>query len=196
MDHKTRGSAKRDRDARVQRTRAVLRDTLVALLAEHPLAAITARMVTQRSRVGYATFFRHYDDVEALMSDVAATMILAIMPSLLPLAARGDARGMATQIVQFVANHRDTCSALLVSAGERTRSELIGMAVEAANLGSLPAPDWLPRKLAIAHQIGATLTTLAWWLEHSPDLPVEKASEAVYRLALEPTLSGPTLLRT
>ena len=58
-------------DARILRTRAALRQAMTALAGELPLEAITVRAIAARAGVGYATFFRHYADKDALLGDVA-----------------------------------------------------------------------------------------------------------------------------
>jgi AcrR family transcriptional regulator len=58
-------------DARVVRTRQALRQAMTELAEDRPLEAITVRAIAARAGVGYATFFRHYADKEALLADVA-----------------------------------------------------------------------------------------------------------------------------
>ncbi|MEH3036147.1 MAG: hypothetical protein PGN23_06590 [Sphingomonas adhaesiva] len=187
MNHKAMGEERRSRDLRVRRTRRRLREALVTLLADHELSAITARMVADRSGVGYATFFRHHADVEALLSDVAATLIAELAPPMLALGAAGDVRGIVDAIVRFVDANRTTCTALLVAAADATRRDLLRLALAAAEQGTAPVPAWLPRPLALIHQVSATFTAVGWWLEHAPSLPVAEAGEIIYHLAFEPT---------
>lgn len=187
MDHKSTAGTRHDRDTRVKRTRHQLRNALIDLLGENEFPTITARMVTGRAKIGYATFFRHYPDVEALLSDVATAMITDLTPVLMPAAARGDGRDLAASVTGFVAENRATCTALLVGAGERTRRDLLRIAMAAADEVRFPAPPWLPPSLATAHQVSASLTFLAWWVEHDPAMPAEEAAELLYRLVFVPT---------
>jgi len=62
-------------DARVVRTRDALRVAMTELASELPLDSITVRAIAARADVGYATFFRHYPDKEALLADVADKLI-------------------------------------------------------------------------------------------------------------------------
>ena len=54
------------------RTRAALCDALLGLIEERPFDQVTVREITRTADVGYATFFRHYPDKEALLNDLAA----------------------------------------------------------------------------------------------------------------------------
>ena len=59
-------------DARQVRSRSALAAALLELLEERPFDQLTIREITARAGTGYATFFRHYPDKEALLHDVAA----------------------------------------------------------------------------------------------------------------------------
>src|SRR5689334_4808121 len=54
-------------DRRIVRTRNLLAQALVALTLEKNYDAVTIREITDRAEIGYATFFRHYPDKDALL---------------------------------------------------------------------------------------------------------------------------------
>lgn len=54
-------------DLRVQRTRKLLRDALIALTVEQGFNAVTVRDITQRAQVNRSTFYRHYIDKHDLL---------------------------------------------------------------------------------------------------------------------------------
>src|ERR1043165_10230867 len=89
-------------DARVVRTREGLRQSRVALAAECPLDAITVRAIAARAGIGYATFFRHYTDKEALLADVADQLTVAFLAQVRPLLLEKDRRGAARSLCAVV----------------------------------------------------------------------------------------------
>lgn len=61
-------------DRRVQRTRELLHQALVALIQEKGFDAITIQDITARANLGRTTFYLHYPGKEELMLDHHATM--------------------------------------------------------------------------------------------------------------------------
>src|SRR5437763_11823070 len=55
-------------DPRVKRTRRLLQDALMELLAEKSFDAITVQDIAERSTINRATFYAHYVDKYALFS--------------------------------------------------------------------------------------------------------------------------------
>jgi AcrR family transcriptional regulator len=58
------------KDRRLLRTRASLRDALLALAEQRDLAAITVQEVVDRANVGRATFYLHYRNLDELTAEV------------------------------------------------------------------------------------------------------------------------------
>ena len=57
-------------DRRIVRTRRALADALIALALEHGYENLTIRAVTDRAGVGYNTFYRHYLNLDELMTEI------------------------------------------------------------------------------------------------------------------------------
>jgi AcrR family transcriptional regulator len=54
-------------DRRIQRTRALLQDALLALIEEKGYAAITVQDILDRANLGRSTFYAHYRDKDELL---------------------------------------------------------------------------------------------------------------------------------
>ena len=65
MEKRTPGPAATDR--RVRRTRKLLRDALLALMAERGYESITVQDILDRANVGRSTFYTHFYDKEDLL---------------------------------------------------------------------------------------------------------------------------------
>ncbi|WP_339527920.1 TetR/AcrR family transcriptional regulator, partial [Pseudomonas sp. EL_65y_Pfl2_R96] len=71
-------------DARVTRTRSLLRDAMLALLQDGDAHSITAQRIVAQAGVGYATFFRHYPGVDTLLLDVADELMGRLVKQVAP----------------------------------------------------------------------------------------------------------------
>lgn len=56
-------------DLRYQRTHQLLQDSLMDLIQEVPFDKITIKEITDRAQVNRSTFYLHYSDIHALLSD-------------------------------------------------------------------------------------------------------------------------------
>ncbi|MEV7524258.1 TetR/AcrR family transcriptional regulator [Streptomyces sp. NPDC091371] len=69
-------------DPRTARTKARLRESLLAECADRPLAEVSVSAVVRRAGVGRATFYLHYEDLPALAVDACADVVHAAVDAL------------------------------------------------------------------------------------------------------------------
>ncbi len=67
--------AARGEDPRTRRTRERLRDALLAECAELSLEDLSVAQVVRRAEVGRATFYLHYEDLQALAADACGEVV-------------------------------------------------------------------------------------------------------------------------
>jgi len=168
------------------RTRAALDAAMLALLQEKPLDQITVRDIARTAKVGYATFFRHYPDKEALLNDLAAHQINNLLDLVLPLLSANDSRAACVTLCAFVDEHRKLWSILLTGgAAAAMRQELLLQ----AKLIALDRPavtDWPPTDLLIAWSVGGVIEILTWWLQQEDGYPSEEIARTLDNLVVSP----------
>ncbi|MEV0989193.1 TetR family transcriptional regulator, partial [Streptomyces sp. NPDC049949] len=69
-------------DPRTARTKARLRESLLAECADRPLGEVSVSAVVRRAGVGRATFYLHYEDLPALAVDACADVVRAAVDAL------------------------------------------------------------------------------------------------------------------
>jgi AcrR family transcriptional regulator len=176
-------------DARMVRTRAALRDALLALLEEKPFDQISIREVTARSGTGYATFFRHYETKAALLNDIATAEIGTLIGLALPVLWAADTRAAARALCTYVDTRHALWSALLTGgAAGLMRAEFIRQA-GAIPPGQTNPNSWLPADLRVIYGVSATVEILAWWLSRRDEYSCEQISEILDRLVITPSLT-------
>jgi AcrR family transcriptional regulator len=171
-------------DARIVRSRAAMRQALLGLLEEMPLEAITGAKIAERAKVGYATFFRHYADVRAVMVDAVAELTDDLAQAMMPALLAADSGGAAAALVDAVGSRRAVIQALLAGAGDALRAELARQVID--RLAALPdvSPSWLPRRLATRVAVMGTIELLDWWLREEPERSPEEVAALLDRLVI------------
>jgi len=174
-------------DARTVKTRAALAGAMLALAGEKDFADLTIGEIAQRAGIGYATFFRHYRDKEALLAAVADTLMDELLAMMAPALLQEDTRTASIALCRFVDARRPICRALLAGGAEaNVRQHLVERAVRLAMTLDLPQPGPLPADLLIIHAVTATLGLLGWWLEHDGGLDAVAMGAAIDRLVMGP----------
>lgn len=174
-------------DARVVRTREALREAMIELAAEHPLEAITVRAVAARAGVGYATFFRHYADKEALLSDVADVLTRDFLRQVRPLLQQRDRQGAARSLCAYVEEHLAIHQALIAGgAGETVRAGMLRQTLETMAAARARQPDGPLDDLVLFHVVSAILNLLGWWLRNRDTVDRDTMAEIIERTVLTP----------
>lgn len=174
-------------DARVVRTREALQQAMVDLASEAPLDAITVRAIATRAGVGYATFFRHYADKEALLADVADTLTVSFLAQVRPLLLQKDRRGAARSLCAFVEAHLPIHQALIAGgAGETVRAGMLRQTLETLGRSRASAPGGPLDELLLFHLTSSILNLLAWWLRNRDRVDAETMAEIIERAVLTP----------
>lgn len=178
--------APRDRTAR---TRAALRDALLALLEEQAFDTIKVKEITTRAKVGYATFFRRYDDKDDLLHDLASQEIHKLLMMTLPILYSVDSEASTRALCAYVWEHRVVWRALLTGgASAILKEEYLQQALELAKVHSGDDAE-LPDDLAVIFCVTAAVEILSWWLRQSSPSPVSEVAGYLHRLAIAPVLS-------
>lgn len=159
-------------DRRVQRSKRLLAEALITLVLERGYEDVSIRDITAQAQVGYATFFRHYADKEALLHEV----LNVVLEDLLGLLRRdGNAADPAADgevLFRYVAAHHALCSVLL---GGRVPSPLVPDIIAAgvqrmlAEHGAIEGN--VPPEIVAHHVVSAAITLIRWWLNNDMPYP-------------------------
>jgi len=174
-------------DARVVRTREALREAMTELAAEFPLEAITVRAIAARAGVGYATFFRHYSDKDALLAEVSEALTLAFLQQVRPLLLQSDRMAAARSLCTFVSEHLPIYKSLLAGgSGETVRAEMLRQCMATVAHARTRPLDGPLDDLILFHLVTSILNLLVWWLRNLESVDIDTMAEIIERTVLTP----------
>jgi len=176
-------------DRRIRRTRRLMTDALIALTLEKGYEAVSIRDITERAGIGYATFFRHYRDKEALLGDVLEAMLEELMALVQPSSSVTDPRTTGRLVFTHAQQNGALYRVLLASRGS---SDLLRRVQEIGVQGVLDTyherPNSpVPIEIAANHIIASFLALIDWWLKRDMPYPPERMGEIYAALIIEPT---------
>src|SRR5579859_3979840 len=115
-------------DRRVKRTQKALARALISLTLEKGYEAITIRDITDQAEIGYATFFRHYHDKDALLRDVLDVVLDELTGLLTVPMNETNHATIGTLVFRYAQEHNEVILVLLSSRGS---SVLVRRMIEA-----------------------------------------------------------------
>jgi AcrR family transcriptional regulator len=167
-------------DPRVVRTRQLLRDALVSLIAEKGYDALTVQDIADRATLNRATFYLHYQDKHDLLVKSLHDAIDELMADIGPTGTNGqlEAEGPQRpikQVFEHVAHHARFYQVMMGAEGVPSFIAGVRDYIAEITLGWLSILQPVPAKSTVPLEIVANslswslLGVLIWWLEH--DMP-------------------------
>lgn len=173
-------------DKRINQTRRALTSALISLTLEKGYDAISVRDISERAGVGYATFFRHFSDKDALLEDVLEGTLTDFLGLIQPV--MNDPERTVTLVFEHVKRNPDLVRVLLRTRNVSPLLPRIFVFSSQAMLETLtPNPKSLiPPEIAAHHMIVSILELIEWWLEHEMPYPPEHMGKIVNALIMQP----------
>lgn len=170
-------------DPRVLRTRALLGQALVELVAERGFASLTIQDITERATLNRATFYLHYHDKNELLEDVFERLIGAAIPPPPGPESAIDPRKPICAMLEHVSEYAGFYRAILGEQGvpafaNRMRTKISGLI--GAWLARTPGsekPVSEPPEVIVTYIASAYLGVISWWLENNQPLSSEEMVE-------------------
>lgn len=172
-------------DLRVQRTRKLLKAALIQLIIAKGYEHVTIREVTKEAQIGYKTFFRHYESIEALTQEISLEVLTDLQKNLLPPEDPNAPEHNTLALLTHADAHRDLFRAILKSpvATQMIKPFIqFGMQEGISTFGGSDIPD----DLVAYHFASSMIAFVQWWLENDQSHPTEEMVEYIRRLLLEP----------
>lgn len=183
-------------DLRVRRTRKLLSDALVALLAEQPFESITVRQICERAMVHRATFYTHFADKYELLRSVLTDVQADLLQIQTSKDWDAESGHFLLGFMDYVVAHRSLFTLLLVEKDSHSLTALMRhqfAAMTEAQVKAFQASGVhysIPAPVMAQFFAGAILGVIAWWLENDQPISAERLTEYLDHL-LSKQYEGP-----
>ena len=178
------------KDPRAVRSQKALHDAMLSLLDEKPFADITIRELVAKAGIGYNTFFRHHPSKDALLDEIAAEQINALLAIAVPILDAQDLHAASTALFSYIDEHRIMWTTLITGgAAGRVREEFIKL-VRLTTAPRITEYEKVPIDCAMLLIVSGTIELIDWWLRSEAPLPAEKVAEIFDLVVATPIMTA------
>lgn len=173
-------------DRRARYTRMVLKQSLLQLMKEKPIAKISVKELCEKADVNRTTFYAHYNDIQELLEQTEAELFGSIQKDLENGLNNLDIATMITNMLGAIQDNADLCRVLFGKYGDTAYLGKILAFAEKATTASwkkvLPdQSDETLHSMYLFFSSGAVAVIRDWLLGGMQE-PVEKLSAFLDRL--------------
>lgn len=179
-------------DRRIQRTRQLLQEALLALILEKGYDAVTVQDIIDRANVGRSTFYAHFRDQEDLFLSGFESMRAQFEQYLTSQAADdGGPWNLNLLMFQHAQSQHRLYKALAGKQGGKIMlahiyqylTPLVREHLQAQLRGGKQGP--VPPDVLAHFLVSSLIALLTWWLDNDLPYPAERMNE-MYRQLTEP----------
>lgn len=176
-------------DRRIRRTNRALAAALIELTSERPYASIQVRDITDRADIGYATFYRHYDNKDDLMLAVFDDITEELETGAgHPAGDYFEEEGI--RLFEHVRTYHGFYWSILQSQEfVQKLKNLLSRRIEEHMLEhsrNLNEPAF-PVELAAHHMAISVIGLIEWWLNHKMSQSLDEMARIYNRLVIQST---------
>ena len=181
--------AEKNEDRRIQRTRKMLQEALLALILEKGFEAVTVQDVLERANVGRSTFYAHFQDKEDLFLSEFETMRTLFEHHLLSQPAT-DTSPWSLSLVMFqhAQGNLQLYKALAGKQGgslalthlQQYLSSLLRAHLKQQFSQKAVVP--IPPEILAHFMVSAFMSMLTWWLDNNLPYSAERINEMFRQL--------------
>lgn len=181
---------KRLPDRRIQRTRQLLLDSLIALILEKRYELITVQDIIDRANVGRSTFYSHFQDKEHLLLSGSERMRDVFEKFQAGSASEKSPWDFSLALFRHTEEQRPAFKALLgKQAGnvvlDRFQESLTVVLKQHFQLIMSKKNQSVPLDVLVQYLVSAFFGLLTWWLDNDLSYNAEKMNE-FFRKLTEP----------
>ncbi|MBM4761039.1 TetR-like C-terminal domain-containing protein [Bacillus sp. B15-48] len=172
-------------DRRKQYTRMVLKESLMQLLKEKSISAITVKEICELADINRSTFYAHYSDQYDLLSQIEAEMIQDMNETLMQYSTNKaeEALEMTEKIIEYIAANSDVCKTLLSEPGFKKRIMKVAHDFMVKHsLSTYPIDDHQISEYVSLFAVSGSIHILEHWLQTGMGKSPKEMAEMINNL--------------
>ncbi|WP_078543622.1 TetR/AcrR family transcriptional regulator [Litchfieldia alkalitelluris] len=172
---------------RIKYTRMVLKESLMELLKEKPISSITVKEICERADINRSTFYSHYSDQFALLSQIEEEFLSDMNETLNSYNFQKDeeALQMTERLLEYVAANKDVCEVLLGEHADATfQKRVMTFAHNYVVKNLIRSNDIEPdiSEYVSLFAISGSIYVIQHWLKRGMDKSPKEMSEIINRI--------------
>ncbi len=184
-------------DPRVRRTRRLLRDALVSLILEKDYSSISIKEITGRAEVAYITFYRHYESLDQLLTEVLDEGLAELLGHIETLAKQSENPAIETEgrlIFEYIEQKSDLFRILFKSQSvTRVRKKVVRDIAVIFQKSCAPlagANSQVTVNIMSNHIAASLFSLIEWWLENNMVPPPAEMGKIYKSLIIDSTMGA------
>ena len=186
MEENMEQSTKKE-DRRVLYTKMFLRESLLALMKEKPIAKITPTEICRHAKMNRNTFYAHYNSPEALLADIEDEFYEQVRHSIECSLKSGGISVLLADICQAIYDHRDLCAVLFSDYGDNDfLRRIIDLAHESTMSGWKAAGlqhDNKQAEMLYCYSVNGSVSCIRKWVQDGMKYSPREIAEFIDRVS-------------
>jgi hypothetical protein len=185
---------KETQDRRIQRTRKVLQDALIALIIEKGFDKVTIQDVTRRANIGRSTFYLHFKDIEDLfLSGFENLWVLFEEHFSNQTMGSISVWDLSLIVFKHTQSYIQVYKAMIGKQGGKIMSsqmhKVLSVLIYENIKGKRINDQQVPIELVVFHLTSSLTSLITWWIDHElPHSP--KRMNEIFQQLTQPTIQN------
>ena len=180
-------------DRRIQRTRKLLRESMLQLILEQGYDDISIQDVTDKANLGRATFYLHYREKDDLLADVMRLQFeefVSVAPPIISPKTKTLDPKRIQQLFDFAESRYDLFRIMMIGKGSMVASRYLQQAIRDGykrdidrmqeQYGIVPI---IPRDFIENYYAGALISLIFWWLDNEMPYTSEEMADMYLKVS-------------
>ncbi|MBO2532401.1 transcriptional regulator, TetR family [Planifilum fulgidum] len=173
-------------DRRKKYTRKVLKESLIALLADDkPISAVTVKEICERADINRSTFYMHFSDPYDLLDHIESEIIEDMVAHLshYRFTIEEESLKMTQKLLEYIAENRFLFQTLLVKNKDPAFEKRLMEVARRFMMSTVYHMNEADSRYLSTFVVSGAIHVIKDWLENDMDLPPEKMAALINRFA-------------